>query len=167
MPELKRWILALPMVFLIHDLEELLTLERFQPVIISSFPARYHAYLQISFRQFAAAVFILFIAILLITLIAYVYPSSLCISNLLFWTVTILWMNSLTHILQAIIFGQYVPGLVSAVLLMLPYSSLFIKQLIKTRSYSVKAILIVSLAALLSSPVLIIFSLQVGKIMLP
>jgi hypothetical protein len=159
----KYWLMALPLVFFIHDLEEMITLEIFQPVILAKVPLKYHALVQINTPQFAAAISLLLIGICIITYLGLKCSDTPIIRGLFFWILFVLWINSLTHILQALSFGHYVPGLVTALCLVMPYSMIFFYNIHGAMKVNLKSVLVLFITALVSSPPIIFFSLQFGK----
>lgn len=164
--ESPKWILALPVVFCIHDLEELVFLDKI-PLLSSTLPANIRDLIQVSRSQFAAAISLLFIAILIITILWYRKPSSPTRVAVMGFVVAGLFFNGLTHIGQALLFRGYVPGLVSAVVLLLPYTFVILSSQFRTFFPSNKTAVLVLLGAIASSPVIVISSLLFGKLLFP
>jgi len=158
--------MALPPVFFIHDLEEMITLEKYQPVVLAIVPANYHSMFQISTPQFAAAISLLLVGVLIVTLLGLKRSYTPLIRNLVIWILIVLWLNSLTHILQALIIGNYVPGLATALCLVMPYSMIFIHKINESVKVIQKSNLVLFVAALVSSPLIIFISLQFGKMIM-
>lgn len=164
--ESPKWILALPVVFGIHDLEELIYLDKV-PSLTSKLPEQIQDLIRISKPQFAAAISLLFIVLLIVTILWYRNPSSPTRKLVLGFVIVGLFFNSLTHIGQAILFKQYVPGLVTAILLLLPFTFVILKSHNKQFFQTRKTALLVLIGVIASTPVIVIVSLLVGKWIFP
>lgn len=120
---LRRVIWAAPAVFLIHDLEELATIEDWTRLHGDRLPELFRFVLPISTAEFAVAV-----AALLLVFIAASWLADQAKGeggravDFFVLLVALLGTNALGHVAQAILFGGYVPGLFTAVLLGLPYA---------------------------------------------
>ena len=165
-PGSPKWILALPVVFCIHDLEELIFLDKI-PSLSSILPVKIQDLIQVSKPQFAAAISLLFIAILIITIQWYRKPSSSTRAAVMGFVLVGLFFNGLTHIGQAILFRQYVPGLVTAAVLLLPYTFVILKSQYSRFFPSNKTAVLVLLGVIASTPVIVIGSLLFGKLLFP
>jgi hypothetical protein len=164
--ESPKWILALPVVFFVHDLEELIYLDRI-PALSSVLPVNIQDLIRVSTPQFASAISLLFIAILISTIQWNRKPSSPARGLVMGFIMVGLFFNSLTHIGQALIFRQYVPGLVTAVLLLLPYTFVILKSQHAKFFPSNKSTSLVLLGVIASTPVIVIVSLLFGKLIFP
>jgi hypothetical protein len=69
------------------------------------------------------------------------------------WLSFLMFANSLFHMAGAMVDRQYVPGLITAVVLYLPYYAFFIRAVLKTRQIGVVTMLVVSVLS--SVPMLI------------
>ena len=69
------------------------------------------------------------------------------------WFSCLMLANALFHIVGGIVDGQYVPGLVTAIVLYLPYYSWLFVEVVKSRQVEIKVLVVV--AALGSLPMLI------------
>lgn len=115
-----------PAVFLIHDLEEILTVERWTRTHLGSLRERFgqNRLMQTALQwadgqgtaQFSTVVALLFVAVFLASYLA-------AAGNYLWYVagVTILFINVFTHVGQALLFGGYTPGVVTALAVALPY----------------------------------------------
>lgn len=136
--------ILLPLVFLIHDLEEIVMRKHSMPHIVrlvsSKFPriTPIIRHLQnISTRNFIIIVieeFFLISVALAVFLYDIPYPLLA-----LFWGFSI---HLLVHIAQAIVIKRYVPGLITS-LLFLPYCALGIVHLIQRYSFELNMLLAV------------------------
>ena len=138
MLSLKLLIWAFPVVFLIHDGEEILTVERFLQAH-SNLIARFGIPAGITSTQFASAAALIFVLVAVVTLRAASNPRSPAYTRLFTFGVVILLVNSITHLGQTCIIGAYTPGVVTAGLITLPYSlytlrRLFLAKLIDRRT---------------------------------
>lgn len=124
-PSARRWIASTPVIYLAHDLEELATVrqwvaghwDRLPPVIadwIGTNTDLTHIY--------AIAITLIFVAMAAIAIAAASPRASRTMLLVFALTVTIRLGNALLHIGEAAFTRSYVPGLVTAVLLVVPYS---------------------------------------------
>lgn len=115
------WILAAPLVFLIHDSEELLTMERWLRDHRDELPAVVRSALGVTMEQFAVAVLVLFVAIVVAAAHG-AHRARQGRGSLIFLVVAgMLVGNALTHLAQAAFFRGYTPGVLTAALLVLPW----------------------------------------------
>ncbi|WP_058308194.1 HXXEE domain-containing protein [Gracilibacillus massiliensis] len=123
------WILSFLIIFMLHNLEEIITVEKWisntYPRIRDKIPSflqnKLNVYSDITSAQFAVVVgvFSFFVSVLiLITIMTQHYHLFLGV-NLLFA------LNIFTHPLQALYLRCYVPGVLTSLLLIIPYYSLF------------------------------------------
>ncbi|MCM3714922.1 HXXEE domain-containing protein [Alkalihalobacillus oceani] len=116
-----------PIVFMFHDFEEILTVENWtkqnKDAVMKKLRPFFRRHLSSSFQlttlQFARNVFWLFLAIVIASLLAALY--SFYFPFLMF--LALFFAHVFTHIGQAIYVRRYTPGLISSVVLVLPYSS--------------------------------------------
>jgi hypothetical protein len=120
----ERWIWAAPLVFLIHDSEEIATIVPWLQVHRTQLPAILQPITTISTQQFALAVGVLFVGMLLAAMHGVLRARRGARSVPFLLVAGALIGNGVTHVMQAIYFGEYTPGLATAVLLVLPYGVL-------------------------------------------
>lgn len=132
---LKKLILFFPVIFLIHDLEEIVTIEQVQLPFQLPFT--------ISVLEFTVA----FIFLWLIVSIGCLYSANgrrfLRIKPIPFFSLLVAGVflaNGIGHVLQAMVFQKYVPGVITAVLLLIPYCIMAVKMLYDAKILSVKHI---------------------------
>lgn len=119
--QIVRWIWAAPGVFLIHDAEEIATFASWVPNHRADLPAGVQPFAMVTTRQFTIAVIVLFLALLAATMHA-VHRARVGTRSLPFLLmVGALVANAVTHLAQAAMFRGYVPGLLTAMLLVIPY----------------------------------------------
>lgn len=148
--------ILLPLVFLIHDLEEIVMRKCSMPHIVrlvsGNFPriAPIIRHLQnISTRKFTIIIieeFLLIILALVVSLYDIPYPLLA-----LFWGFSI---HLLVHIAQAILIRRYIPGLITS-LLFLPYYTLGVVHLIQRYSFKLNMLLAVTGFAIVVANLLI------------
>jgi hypothetical protein len=161
---LRRVIWAGPAVFLIHDLEELATIGDWTRLHGDRLPEVFRFLLPVRTAEFGVAV-----AALLLVFIAAAWLADRAKGeggravDFFVLLIAVVGTNALGHVAQAILFGGYVPGLFTAVLLGLPYACwglLAVRRSgISSARWQVGA---VSLAAIIQGPAAAL-ALLVGK----
>ena len=116
-----RWIWAAPAAFLVHDAEELLTVERWLRTHATELPAALRPLLDVTTRQFAVAVAVLAAGFLLAAAHGARQARRDALSLPFLLAAGALVGNALTHVGQAALLGGYTPGVATAVLVVLPY----------------------------------------------
>ena len=151
-----------PVAFLIHDLEEIVTMERFRREYRERFPKFLRNILAITTKQFILAVGILFALTLLASYLATRSPRQMD-----FFTIglAIFLVHVFGHVGQSVFFRAYTPGVITAVLVVLPYSlygfhRLFAANLIDSNGFTT----LVLVGALLFIPLVLVAS-QLGKLL--
>jgi hypothetical protein len=149
-----------PVAFLIHDLEEILTTERFSRENRERFPKFLRGIATISTTQFIVAVVVLLVLTVVAAYLATSSPRELLVLTL---TLGMFLVHVVGHIAFPIFFRRYTPGLITAIVIVFPYSlyafyRLFSTHLIKSESFNLSLLL----GALLVAP-LIWLALFVGK----
>jgi hypothetical protein len=109
---------AFPLAFLLHDLEEIFTMERFVRAHRERFPKWLRRFAAMNTRQFIMGVAVFFGLILVASFLA----ASQQDTTLFTVCLAIFFLHVFTHLVQPIIFRAYTPGVITAVLLVLPYS---------------------------------------------
>ncbi|MFJ7954057.1 HXXEE domain-containing protein [Lysinibacillus sp. NPDC096418] len=132
---LKKLILYFPVIFLIHDLEEIVTIEQVQLPFQLPFT--------ISAMEFTIAFVFLWIIVTVGCLFAangrrFLWIKPLPLFSLLVAGVFL--ANGIGHVLQAIVFQKYVPGVITAVLVLIPYCIMAVKKLYDAKVLTVKQI---------------------------
>jgi hypothetical protein len=110
-----------PLVFLIHDVEEIVTMAPWLRAHRTQLPAIVQPLTTVTTMQFALAVGILFVGVVLATAHGMSRARRGMKSIPFLLVAGALVANGATHVLQAIYFRGYVPGVVTAVLLVLNY----------------------------------------------
>jgi len=153
---------AFPLAFLIHDCEEIFTMERFTRENSERFPKFLRNIAAITTRQFTLAVVVLLVLTLLA---AYLATRPQRQMDLFTLALAIFLVHILGHIAQTVFFRGYTPGLITALLVVLPYSlygfhRLFTTNLIGGDSFTTSMLV----GALLFVPV-ILAATQLGKLL--
>ncbi|EIJ82021.1 hypothetical protein PB1_03750 [Bacillus methanolicus PB1] len=115
-----------PILFMFHDFEEILTVEKWtkqnKEQVLAVLPQSVRKYFYSSFKmttlQFAQDVFWVFLSITAGTILAVIF--SFYYIFLVF--LAIFFAHVFTHIGQAIYLKKYTPGVITSILLVLPYS---------------------------------------------
>ena len=116
-----RWIVSGPAVFLVHDAEEILTVEPWLRAHRAELPAVVQPLTAVSTEQFALAVGMLFVGFLAAAVHAVGQARRGHVSVPFMIIAGALVANGFTHLAQAAYFRSYTPGVVTALLLVLPY----------------------------------------------
>jgi hypothetical protein len=153
---LTRWILAAPAVFLVHDGEELLTIVPWLRSHRAVLPAIVQPLADVTTPQLAVAMLVLF-AGLVAAAIHGVHRARQGRRSLLFLVLAgALVGNGLTHLGQALAFRGYTPGLITALLVVLPYGYGLGRELRAHRMLSPRAwVGFVTLGIVLQIPIIV------------
>jgi hypothetical protein len=153
-----------PAVFLLHDLEELATIEDWTRLHGDRLPAALRFLFPVSTAEFGVA-----IAALLLVFITAAWLAGRARGeggravDFFVLLVAVLGTNALGHVAHAILFGAYVPGLFTAVLLGLPYACWGLATVARSGSRSVRwQVGAVIVAAVVQGPVAAL-ALLLGK----
>jgi Protein of unknown function with HXXEE motif len=133
--KLKRLILLFPILYLLHDIEEIITVEKFLTSHSNVIP------FQVTSGEFTLAFTLLWILASLGCFKAYTgrnFFRMKPITYLSFLVPGILLANGIGHLLQLIYFKDYVPGIFTTILIIFPYSFLTARFLITERLLSLK-----------------------------
>lgn len=155
---LKKLILFFPLIFLIHDIEEIITIEQLQLPIRLPFT--------ISALEFTIAFVFLWMLVTVGCLYAVKGRSFLWIKPLPFFSFLVAGVflaNGIGHVLQAIVFQKYVPGVITAVVLLIPYCILAVKKLYNKKVLSMKQIAVYLLLGFIVQTPAALLALLVGK----
>ena len=159
-----RWIWLGPAAFAVHDAEEILLFqpwfthhEHEIPEIARSLFGGIHT------RQFASAVVVLFVGYLIVAALG----ARAAARGRLPWPYVVVTGafvgNGITHVLQAAAFRGYTPGVVTAVLISLPYGWLAARALVR-EGLATRQSLLVALAVGIAAQVpLALLALAVGR----
>lgn len=128
------WLIGLfPFVFLVHDLEEIMTIERFLGQHSDLIPYK------VTTMEFALAFFFLLIIVLGGCIQGVRDRTFFRIDPVTFFSLLItgvFWANGISHVLQLFFFRSYVPGVITTILILIPYCMISIRFLMKERLMS-------------------------------
>ncbi|MCK9151404.1 HXXEE domain-containing protein [Methanobacterium alcaliphilum] len=110
----------LPIIFFIHDMEEYLTMSSFMAhnSILSSIPL--FEMLKTTSAQFMVSIIFLTILVVVVTYFA-IKKREGNILKLYLLVVVLIFVNAIIHIFQGLYLNSYVPGLITAIALVIPY----------------------------------------------
>jgi hypothetical protein len=118
---LTRWIWSGPAIFLLHDVEEVLTIAPWLRAHRAELPAALQPLLGVTTGRFALAVLLLLAGFVAAAAHGARRAGHGRRSVVFLLAAGALVGNGLTHLAQAVFFRAYTPGLVTALLLVLPY----------------------------------------------
>jgi hypothetical protein len=159
------WIL--PLLASLHNLEELMTMGAFwrDNLWIQSLP--FYNLIQSTDLQFAVSVTILTIIVVLITYFAVKNPQKGKLMDLFVLILLLIFVNAFIHLIQALLFISYVPGLITGLLLIVPYSLILICRIFQEELINKAGFILMLLLALILQIPLIITALWIGKMLIP
>ncbi len=118
-PNLDLVIWTFPVAFLVHDVEEIFTMERFARENRERVPKFLRNIVTINTTQFTIGVGVLFVITLLAAFLATRSPRQMDIFTI---ALSAFLLHVIGHIAFPILFRRYTPGLITAVIIVLPYS---------------------------------------------
>jgi len=124
-----RWIWAGPAVFLMHDAEEILTVAPWLRDHRAELPSVLRPFTGITTGEFTLAVLVLFLGFLAVAAHGARRARQGRLSVPLLLVAGAFVANGITHLGQAALFRGYTPGVVTALLVVLPYGVMFGEQL--------------------------------------
>lgn len=147
---MKEYILLLPIIFIFHDMEEVVGFGYFfkkNPALYDRFPRVMKAYRNFKTEGFAAAVYEEFIPFFGVSLLAYYFPNKMLISM---WYGLFLALagHFIIHIGQTIYLRKYIPSFVTS-LICLPVSVNILLRCTRVMMFNTVTILIIIVSILL------------------
>lgn len=149
---MRRWIALSPAIYLAHDLEELATVRAWVAANWQKLPEPVVQWLGANAdltHLYAVAIATVFVAMAAVSVAAARANASRVIIGVFALTVMMRFANGLLHIAQAVFTRGYVPGLISAILLLLPYSAWLIMRLRRDSLIRHEAVHVLFIAGLL------------------
>ena len=143
---MKDYILLLPIIFIIHDMEEIIGFERFfnnNPWLYDRFPKLMNGFCGLSTARFALGVYEEFIPFFGVSLLAYYFPGKV-VYGLWFGMFLSLAGHFLIHIGQAIYIRKYIPCLITT-LACLPVSVIILIKAAKLMVFDAPTVICVTL----------------------
>lgn len=160
---LRGYILLTPLVFLIHDAEEVATVAAWTRRHADALPVAMRRILPMSTMQFAAAVALMFVILAIVSLLAARRPGEGIATKAWLVLLAALVANGVTHPAQAIAFGGYVPGVATAVMLVIPFGVLAWRRAIAEGATSRGAAVPLFLAGLAIQLPIVLLALAFGR----
>ncbi len=136
--KLKKLIILFPFLYLLHDIEEIITVEKFLNAHSNIIPFR------VTTVEFALAFTLLWILASIGCFKAFAGRNFFRMkptTYLSFLVPGILLANGIGHLFQFIFFKDYVPGIITTIFIIFPYSFLTVKFLITERLLTLKRFL--------------------------
>ena len=160
---LRTYILLTPLVFLVHDAEEVATVAAWTRANADALPAAVRGFLPISTAQFAAAVALLFVVLSAVSLLAARRPGDGLATKAWLVLLAALTANGFTHPAQTVWFGGYTPGVATAVLLVIPFGALAWRRAVAEGVASRRAAIPLFLAGLAIQLPIVVLALVFGR----
>lgn len=139
------WVVSYLIIFMLHNLEEIITIEKWMQKIYPRISHKIPAFIQkelnnkknITAAQFALVVFVLSVVISGLIFIGifteqYYFFLGVCLA---------FGLNIFTHPLQSLYLRCYTPGVITSILLVIPYYSLFFYHFYNTEMFSLSTII--------------------------
>ncbi|GIZ54141.1 HXXEE domain-containing protein [Noviherbaspirillum aridicola] len=140
-----------PAIFLIHDTEEILTVEQWTILNMDRLPEFVRSFLPVRTLEFGIGVALILASYLAICLLDHRRLKHGATPLWSLWATSLLLANALTHTVQTVWYGNYTPGIVTAALVVLPYGTAVMRLALKEhwiRSHaSLQRMLLLSLFA--------------------
>lgn len=160
------WIVGFIIIFMLHNLEEIIMIEKWMgkvyPRVIEKIPDTIQKELNksknITSSQFAVVVFMVSIFASIIIMIAITTDRY----SLFFGLNLIFALNIFTHPLQSLYLRAYTPGLLTSLLLIIPYNIFFLNFYITSEHFT-KSTLLESIILLIIFIPIFILSHRIGK----
>ncbi|MED0951987.1 MULTISPECIES: HXXEE domain-containing protein [Bacillus cereus group] len=147
----------LPIIFTLHNTEEYLFLSQMNEFLINKIGKGFHEP-----HIFLIAIVLLTLFVTIITIFYYTNKTAL-LERLMILILTIIFANGIMHTVSSIIFSKYMPGVITSVLFILPYSIWIIYLLKNKEGIPLKKMFLVFLLSWLLMPPLIVFFLLIAK----
>lgn len=162
--KLKRLIILFPFLYFLHDLEEILTVEKFLIANSDLIPFRVTAV------EFALAFTLLWLVSSTGCFKAYAGKRFLSMkpsTYLAFLVPGIILANGIGHFVQFIFFKDYVPGIITTVFILFPYCFYTAKLLINEKELTVRRFLLYLLIGFVLQAPLALLAHFIAKVALP
>lgn len=163
MNHFKKLILLFPLLYLIHDIEEIITIEPFLKEHSNIIPVSVTAY------QFASAFAILWVITAIGCLQAVQNKKFLGMNPVTFFSFLvpgILLANGIGHVLQFIFFREYVPGFITTILIIFPYSLFTLRNLLREKLIDMKKFLFMLVLGVIIQGPIAFAALFISKVVL-
>lgn len=152
-----------PLLYFIHDMEEILTVESFLLTHSDRIPV------QITTLEFTLAFLLLWAVAVIGCYFASKQKRFLGMEATTFFSFLVLGIllaNGIGHLFQLFFFREYVPGIITSILIIYPYSFLALKYLLKEQVLTVKRFLIFLVLGFILQAPLAASALLISKVLL-
>ena len=139
-PPLRALLLAAPPIFIAHFAEE-------GPAFVTWFNA--HVARGITEPLFWSVNFTALSITTAVVVLEWLSPSTFSAALAVAWLSLLMFANALFHVIAAVVDGAYIPGLVTAVLLYLPFYAWFVARVVQLRRLSPSAVVGIAAAGAL------------------
>lgn len=160
---LRSYILLTPLVFLVHDAEEVATVAAWTRAHRDVIPGFARGLLPVDTGQLAAAVALLFVVFAAVSLLAARERKPGTATRVWLLLLAALVANALTHAAQAVYVGGYVPGLATALGAVLPFGFLAGRRALAEGLVTGRAIVPLVAAGLLLQVPAVLLGLLFGR----
>ncbi|MGX1901464.1 HXXEE domain-containing protein [Thermolongibacillus altinsuensis] len=146
----------LPIVFAIHNIEELPFLQGWANEILDDYPFLARLY---DFKNLAIAMGLLTLTVSIVVWMEYKKRNRITLHFTVF-CICLLLVNGLIHVGQFFVYRHYVPGLISAVVLMIPYMAYILYLFVKNNRIQMREIFVYLVFSVIAmNPLIIVFLL--------
>lgn len=156
----KKLVFLFPLLYFIHDIEEILTVEKFLEENSNRIP------FSVTTLEFSFAFILLWILSSIGCYKAFIGEKFIGMNPTTFLSLLVpgtLLANAIGHLLQFIFFKDYVPGIITSVMILFPYSFFTAKFLITERSVTIKRLCIYFLVGFVLQAPLALVALTSAK----
>ena len=139
------WVLAFLIIFMLHNLEEIITIERWFQKVFPRVENRIPAFVQKELRnykdttsvQFSIVIFVFSVFVSALILIAIITQHYYIFLGVSFFFA----LNIFTHPLQSLYLRCYTPGVLTSLILIIPYYCLFFYRYYNTDMFAISSII--------------------------
>lgn len=148
----------LPIIFLIHNMEEFPFLQKWANERIND--SRFGLFKDLyQLSNIAIAMILLTLAVSIVIWMEYKKRNYITF-NLTFLCICLLLINGIVHVGQFFLYKRYVPGLITAVLLLIPYMTYIIYLFIKNNDIKTREVIkYLVISIIIMSPIIFLFLL--------
>ncbi|GAA4711731.1 HXXEE domain-containing protein [Brevibacillus fulvus] len=172
MLDIQTLIWLFPIVFIVHDLEEIVTVEKWikrnRANLYEKLPRKWAERMirqfSLTTAQFAVSVLVIFLLISCSALMASQYVNHAPVSDIYLFLVCqlVFFVHAFVHIGQALFFRSFTPGVITSIVIILPYSTALFQELFARQMITWETIAISIPFAFLFFP-FVLFAHWLGK----
>lgn len=153
----------LPIVFAFHNIEELLFFPRWANYLLGVYPFMHFSWL-FERKNVAMAMVLLTVTVGFIVWMEYKNHNGYTL-HFTIYCICLLLVNGMVHVGQFFVYRHYVPGLITAVLLMIPYLIYVLYLLIKNNFIQMRKVFLYFVLSMITMSPLIIVFLLISRLM--